>query len=130
MRSPLRLFLGVAMAATVLLGVWMARPWGDNDAYQDISGYLRLSAFLLWATSPLAMLALMAGAFRRSRVSPVAFAVGAACIALAGIVAYANALLFPDAQGGLAFLFVPLAQWGAAACLVAVCCAVDRLVAR
>lgn len=119
---PLRVFLGLVVAAMVGLAIDMARPWGDNYAYQGIADYLRLAAFLLWAISPLAALAVGAGLFRRARMASRVFVAGAIVIALAGVFAYVDAaLLHPDAQGGLVFLFAPLFQWGAVLCLGAVC---------
>ena len=50
------------------------------------------------------------------------FAVAAVVIGLVGVYAYVDAaFLHPDAQGGLVFLFMPLVQWIAVMCLLAVC---------
>lgn len=125
---PLRIFLALVVAATVGLALHMARPWGDNYAYQDASGYLALAGFLLWAVSPMAMLAWAAGLFGGSGTAMAVFATGSACIALVGVHAYIDAaVLHPDAQGGLVFVFVPLVQWGVATCLLAACLLLRRL---
>lgn len=125
--SPLRVFLGLVIAATLGLAIDMARPWGDNYAYQGIADYLRLAAFLLWAISPLAALAAGAGLFRHARMASRVYVAGAIVIALAGVFAYVDAaLLHPDAQGGLVFLFAPLFQWAAVLCLGAVCAVMRR----
>lgn len=116
------------MAATVGLGIHMARPWGDNYAYQDLAGYATLAGLLLWAISPLTALAWGAGAFRHPRIVRGVFGVGSAGIGVLGSLAYLDAaLLHPDAQGGLAFLFVPLVQWGAVLCLGAACALLRRM---
>ena len=48
-------------------------------------------------------------------------AAGAACVGMGGLLVYADvAFVHPDAQGGLAFLTVPLAQWAATAGLAAI----------
>lgn len=118
----LRVVLLVFAVTTLGIGVYMAQPWGDNYAYQDASGYLSLAAMLLWAISPLAGLAVAARWFRSSRWVLATFAAGAAVIGLVGVLAYIDvAFVHPDAQGGLAFLTIPVAQWLAAMCLAAVC---------
>lgn len=120
---PLRLLLAAAMASTLGLALYMARPWGDSFAH-SASGWLILGGFMLWAVSPLAMLAWIAGSFGRARIAMTGLAIGAVCIALAGLYAYVDAaVLRPDAQGGLAFVFVPLAQWAAVLCLGGACLA-------
>ena len=55
--------------ATVAIGIHMARPWGDNYAYRDASGYGVLALMLLWAVSPYAGLAFGLRLLRRSRVA-------------------------------------------------------------
>jgi len=118
----LRVLLLVLAVATLGIGVYMAQPWGDNYAYQDASGYLSLAAMLLWAVSPLAGLAVAARWFRSPRWTLAVFAVGAAAIGVLGVLAYIDvAFVHPDAQGGLAFLTIPVVQWLAALCLFAVC---------
>ena len=120
---PLRLLLAAATASTLGLALYMARPWGDSFARSG-SDWLLLGGFMLWAVSPLAMLAWMAGGFDRTRIAMTLLATGAACIALAGVYAYVDAaVLHPDAQGGLAFVFVPLAQWAVVLCLGGACLA-------
>ncbi|GAB3510015.1 hypothetical protein GCM10027400_12600 [Pseudoxanthomonas daejeonensis] len=126
----LRVFLCLVMAASVALAIRMARPWGDNYAYQEFSGYVGLGMFMLWAILPLAALAWAARWFRHARIASWVYAIGACGIALSGLYVYVDAaLIHIDPQGGLVFMFVPLVQWGAALGLAAVC-AVVRRVAR
>ena len=118
---PLRVLLGLCAAAVLALGLHMARPWGDNYAYREASSYLVLGGLLLWALSPYAGLALGAGVFKRWNVARRVFAAGAACVGMGGLLVYADvAFVHPDAQGGLAFLTVPLAQLAATAGLAAI----------
>lgn len=115
------LFLALCVVATLGVGIHMARPWGDNYAYQAASGYVALGTMLLWAVSPLAGLALGMRLLRGSVVARRVFAGGAVLVGLVGVYAYVDAaFLHPDAQGGLAFLFVPLGQWLAVLGLVVV----------
>lgn len=128
MLFPLRVFLCLVMAASVALAIHMARPWGDNYAYQDFSGYVGLGMFMLWAIAPLAALAWAGGWFRPARIASWVYAVGAGGIALSGLYAYVDAaLVHLDPQGGLVFLFVPMVQWVAVFGLGVVCLVLRRV---
>lgn len=119
---PLRVFLLAAIAVTVGVALYMAQPWDDPATYGAMAGWLPLAGFVLWAASPLAMLAWSAAAFARVPLAMAVFAAGATAIAFTGLHAYAGVAFFePDAQSGLAFVFVPLVQWGGALCLGGAC---------
>ena len=116
------LFLLLCTVATVAIGIHMARPWGDNYAYQDASGYGVLALMLLWAVSPYAGLAFGLRLLRRSRVASRVFAGSAPILAIPGLVAYVDAaFVHLDAQGGLVFVFAPLLQWAAVVALGVAC---------
>jgi hypothetical protein len=123
----LLLLLGLCAVATLAIALYMARPWGDNHAYQDASGYRFLGGMLPWAVSPYAALALGARLLRRSRVALQVLAGGALLIGLAAMVAYVDAaFVHLDPQGGLVFVFAPLVQWAGVLAL-SVLCTVLRL---
>jgi len=49
----------VALAAALItlgLMIYMAQPWGDNYAYQSLSGYAWLLGFAVWVSLPFFML--------------------------------------------------------------------------
>lgn len=118
LETSLYLFLLLCTVATVAIGIHMARPLGDNYAYQDASGYGVLALMLLWAVSPYAGLAFGLRLLRRSRVASRVFAGSAPILAIPGLVAYVDAaFVHLDAQGGLVFVFAPLLQWAAVAAL-------------
>ena len=118
LETSLYLFLLLCTVATVAIGIHMARPWGDNYAYQDASGYGVLALMLLWAVSPYAGLAFGLRLLRRSRVASRVFAGSAPILAIPGLVAYVDAaFVHLDAQGGLVFVFAPLLQWAAVVAL-------------
>lgn len=124
----MRVLSGAAMAASVGLAIHMARPWGDNYAFQHASDYVALVLFLLWAISPLAALAWAARWFRQPRIASWVYAIGAGAIALFGLYTYVDAaLIHLDPQGGLVFLFMPMVQWVAALVLAAVCALLVRV---
>lgn len=123
-----RIFLGLCAAATLAIGIHMARPWGDNDAYQGAKDYLVLAAMLLWALFPLGALALATHIFRSSPRARAVLCIGAIGIGLAGMAAYVDvAFVHRDAQGGLAFVSVPVLQWIGTLGLLAVCAVLQRL---
>ena len=122
LETSLYLFLLLCTVATVAIGIHMARPWGDNYAYQDASGYGVLALMLLWAVSPYAGLAFGLRLLRRSRVASRVFAGSAPILAIPGLVAYVDAaFVHLDAQGGLVFVFAPLLQWAAVVALGVAC---------
>ena len=122
LETSLYLFLLLCTVATVAIGIHMARPWGDNYAYQDASGYGVLALMLPWAVSPYAGLAFGLRLLRRSRVASRVFAGSAPILAIPGLVAYVDAaFVHLDAQGGLVFVFAPLLQWAAVAALGVAC---------
>ena len=122
LETSLYLFLLLCTVATVAIGIHMARPWGDNYAYQDASGYGVLALMLLWAVSPYAGLAFGLRLLRRSRDASRVFAGSAPILAIPGLVAYVDAaFVHLDAQGGLVFVFAPLLQWAAVAALGVAC---------
>lgn len=122
LETSLYLFLLLCTVATVAIGIHMARPWGDNYAYQDASGYGVLALMLPWAVSPYAGLAFGLRLLRRSRVASRVFAGSAPILAIPGLVAYVDAaFVHLDAQGGLVFVFAPLLQWAAVVALGVAC---------
>ena len=122
LETSLYLFLLLCTVATVAIGIHMARPWGDNYAYQDASGYGVQALMQLWAVSPYAGLAFGLRLLRRSRVASRVFAGSAPILAIPGLVAYVDAaFVHLDAQGGLVFVFAPLLQWAAVAALGVAC---------
>lgn len=112
-KRAIRWLSGLAAIVTVALSIVSARPWGDNYAYQDISGYLMLAGFMAWSISPYIYLLLSAGrsaaANRPSRFLSVAVAF---LICVGGVAAvWDTVFIHIDAQGGLVFLFLPVYQW-------------------
>ena len=90
----------------------MAQPWGDNYAYQSLSGYATLALFLLWALTPYLYLIrqslkidLSGSVVLSTFVSSVLICAGGALLLIDA--AFVNI----DAQGGLVILFLPIYQW-------------------
>ena len=107
-----RLIAPAAALVTLTLMIYMARPWGDNYAYQSLSGYALLLGFAVWATLPYLVLFIMAKSAVRFKTKEILVLIGALIISVGGMAAYVDAIwLRPDPQGGLAFVAVPLYQW-------------------
>jgi len=116
-----RLIALSAALITLALMIYMARPWGDNYAYQSLSGYAWLLGFAVWATLPYLMILLLARRAWTSRASSLVVITGALIISLGGVALYVDAaLLHPDPQGGLAFIAVPFYQWIVLGCLTGI----------
>ena len=91
--------------------VYAARPWGDNDAYQDWWGYAGLLFLAVWATLPYVGLFILAKRPVPARAREILLLVGALIVTVGGLAAYVDAIwLHPDPQGGLASVTVPLYQ--------------------
>jgi hypothetical protein len=113
-----RLMVLSAALVTLTLVTYMARPWGDNYAYQSLWGYAWLLGIAVWATLPYLMLLCMAPKASPSKVKKVINLVGTLVVTCGGAALYIDAaFLHRDPQGGLVFIAVPLYQWIALALL-------------
>ena len=102
----------VAAAATIALGIYAARPWGDNYAYQDPMGYVGLFGFLGWAVSAYVAMAGMFRVIKSGRRRSWVRLIGSFVVAGFGVfVIVDTTFVHIDAQGGLVFLFAPVYQW-------------------
>lgn len=110
---PLRALLLSCSGATAALGVSMARPWADPLAYAGPRDYLALACFVLWAISPNLLLVLRAAhQLRAGGAAGLVFLLVASLGPVFWLWVYIDtALIHPDPQGGLVFLFVPLWHW-------------------
>jgi hypothetical protein len=107
-----RLIAPSAALVTLTLMISMARPWGDNSAYQTASGYAWLLGLAVWATLPYLMLLFMARKRFCSKINEIVNICGILVVALGGVALYLDAAFFhQDPQGGLVFMAVPLYQW-------------------
>jgi hypothetical protein len=108
----IRLIAISAALITLTLMIYMARPWGDNYAYQSLSGYAWLLGFAVWAIPPYLMILFLVRKAFASRANNFVVIVGVLIISLGGVALYVDAaLLHRDPQGALVFIAVPLYQW-------------------
>ncbi|HEX9952473.1 MAG TPA: hypothetical protein VGB53_11935 [Rubricoccaceae bacterium] len=99
--------LTLALLAAGALGTLAALVWA-GDGLGTLSG--AGLGFAAWALLPYAALAVGLSRFWSARAR-VAGLVGAGAVVLGAAALYADALwLHPDAQGALAFVFVPVVQ--------------------
>jgi hypothetical protein len=109
--APRLIALSAAMI-TLTLMIYMAQPWGDNYAYQNLSGYIGLLGFAVWATLPYLMIIFLAKKAFASGANNFVVIIGALIISLGGVALYADVVLFRrDPQGALVFIAVPFYQW-------------------
>ena len=107
-----RLISLAAALITLTLMVYMARPWGDNYAYQSLSGYAWLLGFAAWALLPYVMVPVMARRPAPFRAGKVMDTIVMLIITAGAVALYIDAaLLHPDPQGALVFITVPPYQW-------------------
>ena len=111
-KTTMRLLASLAAIATVALAIYAAQPWGDNYAYQNLSGYLLLIVFVAWAISPYIYLFLSAGRHSPQRIRDLFRISVTLLICMGGLTVVVDIVfIHPDAQGGLVFLFLPIYQW-------------------
>jgi hypothetical protein len=102
----------IATLITLALMIYMARPWGDNPAYQSLSGYAGLLGFAVWTTLPYFMTLFIALKTSRVRVGKLIDIIVTLIITVGGVALYVDAaFLHPDPQGALVLIAVPLYQW-------------------
>lgn len=90
----------------------MARPWGDNYAYQGFSGYAWLLGFAVWAILPYLMILILVRRAFQAQANKLIVMTGALIISIGGVALYIDAaLLHRDPQGALVFIAVPFYQW-------------------
>ena len=101
-----------AALITLTLMIYMAQPWGDNYAYQSLSGYAWLLEFAVWVSLPFLMLLFLVRKAFASEANKLIAITGALIIVLGGVALYVDAaLLHRDPQGALVFIAVPFYQW-------------------
>jgi len=101
-----------ALVVTLWAAVYMARPWGDNYAYQTPADYASFMGVLGWAASPyLFFLAALRSDKAQKRFAVIRLAAALVVCGAGLLVVLRSAMVAPDAQGGLMFLFLPLYQW-------------------
>lgn len=101
----------VGLLVSVATSIYAARPWGDNYAYQEASGYFILLLFELWIVLPFLVL------FRLNKVClnslhylKLMFFV---CIIVADFAAYIyvdSILTSSGSTSALIFVFLPIYQ--------------------
>jgi hypothetical protein len=108
----IRLIALSAALITLTLMIYLARPWGDNYAYQSLSGYAWLLGFAVWAILPYLMILFLVRRAFQSQENKLIVMMGALIIAIGGVALYVDAaLLHRDPQGALVFIAVPFYQW-------------------
>ena len=111
MPYSIRLIALAAALITLTLMIYMAQPWGDNDAYQSLSGYVGLLALAGWANLPYLMIFFLARKTSKVQAIKVADIIGTLIISSGALLYVDAAFLHPDPQGALVFITVPLYQW-------------------
>ncbi len=112
MHNTIRWIALSAALITLTLMIYLARPWGDNYAYQSFSGYAWLLVFAGWVILPYFMVLFLARKAFASQANNLVVIIGALIISLGGVALYVDAaLLHPDPQGALVFVAVPFYQW-------------------
>ena len=99
--------LSVAIIPLILM-VYMAQPWGDNYAYQSLSGYAWLLGFAVWAILPYVMVIFLVSRACQSQAYKLIFLVGVLISSVGGVAMYMDAAFSRrDPQGALVFIAVP-----------------------
>lgn len=106
-------FLAVgALAATIVLAIYMAQPWGDSYTYKSLTGYVALLLILGWACAPYLYLATASGQFKATRATILSRLIAALVASAGGLkLLIDTTFIHLDPQSGLILLFLPIYQW-------------------
>lgn len=97
---------------TISMLIYSAQPWGDNYAYQKLSGYIFLLVVMVWAILPYVFLFYFLRYLHNRFVAIKIFTVSIFIISALSAALIINVNFFNiDAQGGLIYLFLPIYQW-------------------
>jgi len=102
----------VASVATICIGIYMAQPWGDNNAYQGVGDYFVLTIFLAWAVSPYLYFLDFARRGRITAPGALFTLIAALLVCCGGVFLLVDAaFMHMDAQSGLVIVVLPVYQW-------------------
>jgi drug/metabolite transporter (DMT)-like permease len=106
-----RILILLGLLVSIGVSIFAAQPWGDNYAYQDITGYLMLFAAELWICAPFVGLYFLNRAYRYSpahkKVLLISCVIGSVLVS----VLYVNGIVFSSGStSALIFLFMPIYQ--------------------
>lgn len=122
------LLIAVGISTSLGMSIYAAQPWGDNYAYQNISGYLGLILWDLWVALPFALLYLLNRRYRNSkphlRLMFIACLIGSCFVAYI----YIDSIMFSTSStSALIFIFLPLYQLIFVAIIGSICMVISKL---
>lgn len=98
----------LGLLISVGVSIYAAQPWGDNYAYQDVSGYLGLFVWELWISAPFLCLYLLNSHYNNSSAHMKLLL--ASCLIGSVVVSaiYVESIVFSSSStGALVFVFMP-----------------------
>jgi len=96
---------------SVATSIYAARPWGDNYAYQEISGYFSLLLWELWIGVPFYVLYLLNKKYRSSSAHLKLLLFTCLVGSIFGAYIYVDSIVFSTSStSALIFIFLPVYQ--------------------
>ena len=111
MKSVNYILISLGIFASVFISIHAAQPWGDNYAYQDISGYLSLLFFELWICLPFLVLFLQNKIYKNSNTHLKFLTLICLFIVISSTYIYIESIFYSSSStSSLIFLFLPVYQ--------------------
>jgi len=111
MRVINRILITFGLFVSVSFSLYAAQPWGENYAYQDISGYFSLFLFEFWIFLPFFILFLLNNKYKNSNKHLKLLTMVCVLISLsAAYIYFESTVLGSSSTSSLIFLFLPLYQ--------------------
>ena len=101
----------LGLLISVGISIYAAQPWGDNYAYQDISGYFSLLLWELWIGLPFVVLYLLNKHYSNSSVHLKLLFVACLIGSIFASYIYVDSIIFSSSStSALIFIFLPAYQ--------------------
>ena len=109
MKAYNQIIIYLGLAITVALSIYSARPWGDNYAYQSISGYLNLILFEAWLSIPFIILHFLNKKYGNNYILKYIILFSVIVVTVFGGYVYIDAVfIHTSSTSALIFVFLPV----------------------
>jgi hypothetical protein len=121
------IFIALGLLVSAGISIYAAQPWGDNYAYQDISGYFGLLIWELWIGLPFLLLYWFVKKYKDSNTHMRLLLFASLVVCVLGNYIYVESIVFSSSStSALVFIFLPLYQLIFLAIVGAICALISK----
>ena len=121
------IFIALGLLVSIGTSIYAAQPWGDNYAYQDISGYFLLLIWEFWIGLPFLLLYLFNKKYSNSNTHLKLLLFASLIVSIFGNYIYVESIVFSSSStSALIFIFLPLYQLIFLAIIGAICAVISK----